>query len=101
MLAQPKLWMIGEDAKNPLFSDVAPREMIRERRYEKVRQSVVAGIEARMTGSPVEKHAAGIVPAMIEHRRGDIAQLCERYGSASSRCLAPFCVATLTRHRAT
>src|SRR5450755_3484237 len=28
---------------------------------------------------PVEKHAAGIVPAMIEHRRGDIAQLCERY----------------------
>ena len=33
-----------------------------------------------MSGSPVEKHRAGIVPASIEQRRGDIAQLCERYG---------------------
>jgi predicted nucleotidyltransferase len=57
VLAQPRLWVIGEESKNRLFGD---------------------GIDTRMTGSPVEKH--GIVPAMIEHRRADIAQLCKRYG---------------------
>ena len=30
--------------------------------------------------SPVEKRAVCIVPAIIEHVRGDIAQLCKRYG---------------------
>jgi predicted nucleotidyltransferase len=80
VLAQPKLWVIGEEPKNHLCSDVAPREMILGGRHEKGRQSVVERIDARTTGSPVEKHAAGIVPAMIEHRRSDIAQLCERYG---------------------
>jgi len=79
VLAQPKLWVIGEESKNHLCSDVAPREMIRGGRHEKGRQSVVERIDARTTGSPAERHA-GIVPAMIEHRRSDIAQLCERYG---------------------
>jgi predicted nucleotidyltransferase len=60
--------------------DVAPREMIHEGRYKKVLQSVVEGIEARSIGSPVEKRAGRIVPAMIEHLQGDIAQLCRRYG---------------------
>jgi predicted nucleotidyltransferase len=45
-----------------------------------LKTSVVEGIEKRMIGSRMEKQAAGIVPAMIEHRRGDIAQLCKRYG---------------------
>jgi predicted nucleotidyltransferase len=66
--------------KNPLFGDVAPREMIREGRYEKVRQFVVEATGAPMTNSHSKKPADGIMPAMIEHRRGDIAQLCERYG---------------------
>lgn len=79
VLAQPKLWVIGENSKNPLFS-VAPRGMIPEDRHENVRRAFIEGIEARLTDSPVEQHAAGSVPAMIEHRRGDIAQLCERYG---------------------
>jgi predicted nucleotidyltransferase len=60
--------------------DVVPREMLRKGRNKKVRHSFVEGIEARSIGSPVEKHAARIVPAMIERRRGEIAQLCERYG---------------------
>jgi predicted nucleotidyltransferase len=80
VLAQPKLWVIGKEAKNDLCGDVASREMIRGSRPEKRRKSVGERIDARMTGSPAEKHAAGIVPAMIEHRRADIAQLCERYG---------------------
>jgi predicted nucleotidyltransferase len=77
VLAQPRLWVIGEESK--LFSDVAPREMIREDRQEKGSQSVVKGIDASVTGSSVEKRAAGIVPAMIERRRRRIAQLCKRY----------------------
>jgi predicted nucleotidyltransferase len=60
--------------------DVAPHETIRHGRYKEARQSFVQGIEARLIGSPVEKHAATIIPAMIERRRGEIAQLCERYG---------------------
>jgi predicted nucleotidyltransferase len=59
--------------------DVAPREMIRERRQKKARQSFDEGIEARTISSRVEKHPAGTVPAMIERRRGEIARLCERY----------------------
>ncbi len=67
--------------KTPGLADiVAPRLMIREGRNEKAQQSVAEGIATRMTGSPVEKHAVGIVPAMIEHLREDIAQLCKRYG---------------------
>jgi uncharacterized protein len=54
--------------------------MIREGRYDKRRQAVVGGTEARMTDTPVEEHGVGILPAMIESRRGDIAQLCKRYG---------------------
>jgi predicted nucleotidyltransferase len=60
--------------------DVEPREMTREGRSQKARQSFVEAIEARSIVSPTEKHAAGIVPAMIERRRGEITQLCERYG---------------------
>jgi predicted nucleotidyltransferase len=60
--------------------DVAPREIIREGRAKKVRQSFIEQIEARSMGSPIAKHAARIVPAMIERRRREIAQLCERYG---------------------
>ena len=60
LLTQPKLWVIGEESKNPPLSDAAHREMIGVAR------------EARM--------ASGIVPPMIELRRGDIARLCERYG---------------------
>lgn len=71
VLAQPKLWVIGEES---------PREMIRGGRRDKGRQSVVERINASMTCSPTEMYAAGIVPAMIEHRRSEIAQLCERYG---------------------
>jgi predicted nucleotidyltransferase len=33
-----------------------------------------------MANSPVEKQPAGVVPALIEKRRGDIARLCGRYG---------------------
>ena len=32
-----------------------------------------------MTDTLVEEHASGILPAMIEHRRRRIAQLCRRY----------------------
>jgi predicted nucleotidyltransferase len=60
--------------------DVAPREMIREGRNENVRQPIVEGIKARSMGTPVERHAPHKVPAMIERRRSEIAQLCERYG---------------------
>lgn len=49
-------------------------------RDKRVRRSLVAGIKARSIGSPVEKRAGRILPAMIERRRGEIAQLCERYG---------------------
>jgi hypothetical protein len=42
--------------------DVAPREMIRQGRNK-----------------DIERHAARSVPEMIERRRGEIAQLCERY----------------------
>jgi predicted nucleotidyltransferase len=80
VLAQPKLWVIGADSKNSLLSDVAPRKRITEGRLEKVQHSVAERTEARMTGSPIEKHAGAMVPALIEQRRGDIAQLCERYG---------------------
>jgi len=54
--------------------------MIHEGRNDKVQQSVAEGVATRMTGSPVEKRAVGVVPAMIEQVRGDIAQLCKRYG---------------------
>lgn len=60
--------------------DEPPRKMIHEGRYEKARQPFLEGIEARSIGSPVEKRAASIVPAMIERRRGEIARLCERFG---------------------
>jgi len=80
VLTQPKLWVIGEDSKNSLLSDVTPRKRIPEGRLEKVQHSVAERTEARMTGSPIEKHAGAMVPALIEQRRGDIAQLCERYG---------------------
>jgi predicted nucleotidyltransferase len=66
--------------KTGLVDILAPGLMINEGRNEKVRQSVAEGFATRMTGSPVERHAVGIVPAMIEHLRGDIAQLCKRYG---------------------
>jgi predicted nucleotidyltransferase len=66
--------------KNPLFGDVAPREMIREVRHETVRQFVVEATEATMSLAHDKKHNDGIVPEIIERRRGDIAQLCERYG---------------------
>jgi predicted nucleotidyltransferase len=66
--------------KNPLFGDVAPREMIREGRYETVRQFVVEATEATMTLAHDKEHTDGIMPAIIERRRGDIAQLCELYG---------------------
>jgi predicted nucleotidyltransferase len=79
VLAQPKLWVIGEDSKNSLLSDVAPRKRIPEGRREKVQHSVTERTEP-MTGSPIEKHAGAMVPALIEQRRGDIARLCERYG---------------------
>jgi predicted nucleotidyltransferase len=58
---------------------VASGEMIREGRRKKARGSL-RGIAVRMIDSPTEKHAAGIVPPMIECRRADIAQLCKRYG---------------------
>jgi predicted nucleotidyltransferase len=60
--------------------DAAPGEAMREGRHKKSRQSLVEGIQARSIGSPAEKRASSIVPAMIERRRGEIAQLCERYG---------------------
>ena len=67
--------------KTPGLVDIlAPRLMVRERSNEKAQQSVAEGIATRMTGSPVEKHAVCILPAMIEPLRGDIAQLCKRYG---------------------
>ena len=53
---------------------------MREGRHKKSRQSLVEGIQARSIGSPAEKRASSIVPAMIERRRREIAQLCERYG---------------------
>ena len=80
VLAQPKLWVIGADSKKSLLSDVALRKRIPEGRLEKVQRSVAETTEARMTGSPIEKHAGARVPALIEQRRGDIAQLCKRYG---------------------
>jgi predicted nucleotidyltransferase len=58
--------------------DVAPREMIRE--GKKTLQSYVEGIAAGSISSAIEKQAGSVVPAMIERRRGEIAQLCERYG---------------------
>src|SRR3984885_6884220 len=67
--------------KTPGLVDVlAPRLVTRESRNEKVQQSVAEGMATRVTGSPAEEHAVGIIPAMIEHLRGDIAQLCKRYG---------------------
>jgi predicted nucleotidyltransferase len=60
--------------------DVAPRKMIRQARYKKTRRPAIQGIEAGMTGTAVEEQAAGILPAMIERRRGHIVQLCQRYG---------------------
>jgi predicted nucleotidyltransferase len=67
--------------KTPGLVDIlAPRLMIHEGRNDKVQQSVAEGVATRMTGSPVEKRAVGVVPAMIEQLRGDIAQLCKRYG---------------------
>ncbi len=80
VLAQPKLWVIGENSKNSLLRDVAPRKKIPEGRLEKVQHSVTERPEARMPDTPMEKHAGAMVPALIELRRGDIAQLCERYG---------------------
>jgi predicted nucleotidyltransferase len=80
VLAQPKLWVIGGESKNHLFSDVVPSEMIRGGRYEKRRRAVVEGTEARMTDTRIEEHAADVLPAMIECRLTEIAQLCERYG---------------------
>ncbi|MHB8747290.1 MAG: nucleotidyltransferase domain-containing protein, partial [Gammaproteobacteria bacterium] len=66
--------------KTPGLVDIlAPRLMIHEDRNDKVQQSVAEGVATRMTGSPVEKRAIGVVPAMIEQLRGDIAQLCKRY----------------------
>jgi|SRR5450631_3678954 len=76
-VAKTALWF---KTKNPRFGDAAPREMIRDGRYEKVRKFVVEALDARTTSAPVEEHVDGNVPAMIEHRRGDIARLCERYG---------------------
>jgi predicted nucleotidyltransferase len=76
-LVKTALWF---KTKNPLFGDVAPREMIREGRYEKVRQFVVEATDAPMTNSHGQEQTDGIMPAMIERRRGDIVQLCERYG---------------------
>jgi predicted nucleotidyltransferase len=63
----------------PAAHGVAPRKMIREGRYEKTKQAAVQRIGARMTDTLVEEHASGILPAMIEHRRRRIAQLCRRY----------------------
>ena len=60
--------------------DAATDEVMREGRHKKSRQSLVEGIQARSIGSPAEKRASSIVPAMIERRRREIAQLCERYG---------------------
>ena len=80
VLAQPKLWVIGEDWKDSLFSEESHRKRIPQGRLEKVRHSVDERKEARMTGSPPEQHAGAIVPALIERRRADIALLCERYG---------------------
>ena len=59
---------------------VAPRGLIGEGHNKKTGHSLIEGIQARSIGSSAEKHAAPIVPEMIERRRGEIAQLCERYG---------------------
>jgi len=80
VLAQPKLWVIGEDSKKSLLSDVASRKRIPERHLTKLQHAVAEGAEAPKAGSQVEKRAGAIVPALIELRRGEIAQLCERYG---------------------
>lgn len=79
VLAQPKLWIIGEDSKNHRLSDALPHEMTRGASFEKKLQAVMEETNARMFNTPVEEHIAGILPAMIERRRGDIAQLCKRY----------------------
>jgi uncharacterized protein len=80
VLALPKLWVIGEDSKKSLLSDVASRKRIPERHLTKLQHAVAEGAEAPKAGSQVEKRAGAIVPALIELRRGEIAQLCKRYG---------------------
>jgi predicted nucleotidyltransferase len=67
-------------AKNPLFGDVAPRQMILDGRHERVRQLVIDATDATMSAAHDKKNADGIMPTIIERRRGDIAKLCERYG---------------------
>jgi hypothetical protein len=54
--------------------------LIRGGRYERFGQFVVEAMEATVTLTHDKKHTDGIMPAIIERRRGDIAQLCERYG---------------------
>ena len=76
-VVKTSLWF---KTKNPLFGDVPPRQMIREGRYERVRQVVVDATEATMTVAYDKNDVGGIMPALIENRRGDIARLCERYG---------------------
>jgi uncharacterized protein len=56
-----------------------PRQMIRAGR-ERVRQVVVDATEATMTVAHDKNDVDGIMPALIENRRADIARLCERYG---------------------
>ena len=66
------------NASAPVFEEL--RSLVLKTSGKKASQSFVEGTNSRVIGSPVERQSAGIVPAMIERRRDDIARLCERYG---------------------
>jgi predicted nucleotidyltransferase len=67
--------------KSPPISAVAAAGgRIRQRNNEKMPHSVDGGIAGRMTRALLVERGAGNVPSMIERRRDDIAELCERYG---------------------